>query len=147
MTAQTRSTEEHNRNPLALSAMTSALESTRNALRYTRGHDLSKPAGALTLAQAAELMDALGNVRAVCCHVFAHAGRELPDRYRERLDTLGLRLSIAQARDVLKLWKRWTHPLDTASTPLDSIGAVSLVEGFIWSLGDKAWTQARKVAA
>lgn len=113
---------------------------TLAALYVTRTQDLRKPAGSLTLAQAAELCDAVACLRVVCAHVFQYNGHELPDRYRQSVDAIGIGLSVAKARQTLALWDRWTHRIGSPACAVDSADALSAVQGFIWALRDPSYS-------
>lgn len=85
--------------------------------------------GRTTLYRAAEVCDAVSNVRICCQHSFQLAGMQLPEHYAKRLaDALppGDRLTLAQAARVLTLWQRWTRAADFPD--------VSAVTGFIFAL-------------
>lgn len=84
--------------------------------------------GRATLYQAAEVSDAVCNIRVVCNHAFQLAGLQLAPHYLDRLNTAmpsGDRLTLAQAARVLALWHRWTR----AEFP-----GTHEVTGFIFSL-------------
>lgn len=84
--------------------------------------------GRATLYQAAEVSDAVSNIRVVCQHVFALAGLQIAPHYLDRLNTAmpsGDRLTLAQAARVLALWHRWTR---------SEFPDTHAVTGFIFSL-------------
>ncbi len=112
----------------------SALRRTETFYATTRGHNLTCKAGLLTLAQAAELCDAVSGIRISCQHAFALTSRDMPDDYQTTLDALGLRLSIAKTRAILTLWHKWTHPLGSRDCPFGSDQALTYVSGFLSAL-------------
>ncbi len=112
----------------------SAVRRTETFHATTRGHNLTCKAGLLTLAQAAELSDAISSVRVVSQHAFALTSRDMPSDYQTTLDALGLRLSIAKARAILTLWHKWTHPLGSRDCPFGSDQALTYVSGFLSAL-------------
>jgi len=112
----------------------SAVRQTASFYAVTRGHNLTCDAGRLTLAQSAELCDAISAVRVVCQHSFALTSRDMPDDYQTTLDGLNLKLSIAKTRRVLALWHKWTHPLGSRDCPFGSDQALTYVSGFLSAL-------------
>lgn len=112
----------------------SAARQTETFHAITRGHNLTCKAGLLTLAQAAELSDAISALRIVCQHSFALTHREMRSDDVAALDGLNLKLSIAKARRILTLWHKWTHPLGSRDCPFGSDQALTYVSGFLSAL-------------
>lgn len=106
---------------------------TENTLSFYRQTKPAIPAKlrALTLYQAAEMSDAIGCIRVVCCHVYALAGHEVPERHAARLQYFdGASLSLAKARQVIALWCKWTGR-QTGEVP-----SLVTVESFLFALRD-----------
>lgn len=87
--------------------------------------------GRLTLYQAAELSDAVNNVRTCCAHAFQYeTGQAMPDHFAQRL-TKGMRrgdiMTLAKAARVLSLWYKWTHQHR-------DFPSLSSVQGFLFAL-------------
>ena len=84
--------------------------------------------GRLTLHQAAEASDAISCIKTCCIHSFNYTfpNRELPERMQTVLNKLNGKMSLAQARAILQLWKNWTWP--------DDFPTMAHVEGFLNAL-------------
>lgn len=109
--------------------MTLTLEISPQSYAAFRATRCGFPAqlGRMTLQNAAELHDAIGNIVVCCDHAFQYAGYAMAERHRNRLATLrGDTLSLAQAVAVVALWKRWTWP--------DSFPTLIHAESFIHAL-------------
>ena len=102
------------------------------AFRFTRCAIPAK-LGSLTLFQAAEMMDAISNVRACCSHAFMRdTGKEMPDHFANRLSQgmeSGNTLTLAKAARILTLWHKCTYGTRMAEYP-----ALLEVQNFIFDL-------------
>lgn len=83
-----------------------------SAFRATRCM-LPAKLGSLTLFEAAEMSDAIGNVRVCCQHAFQYeTGKEMPQHFAQRMAQgipSGNLLSLATAKRVLVLWHKSTY--------------------------------------
>jgi hypothetical protein len=89
-----------------------ATEHSLAAFRATRCFIPAK-LGSLSLFQAAEMADAIGNVRVCCQHAFWYGtGKEMPEHFAQRLQQgipSGNVLTLATAKRVLTLWHKSTY--------------------------------------
>lgn len=106
-------------------------EQSAAAFRATRCQIPAK-LGSLTLFEAAEMSDAISNVRVCCQHAFRReTGREMPSHFADRMARgipPGNLLSLAQAARVLKAWHRSTYG-DRLTVP-----SLSSVQNFLFAI-------------
>lgn len=108
-----------------------ASEQSIAAFRNTRCFIPAK-LGSLSLFQAAEMSDAIGNVRVCCHHAFwLGTGKEMPEHFAQRLQQgvpSGNALTLATAKRVLTLWHKCTYS-DRMGFP-----SLSSVQNFLFDL-------------